>query len=818
MKEMILKHITIIKNMKQSHIPYEFLGEFGEETCALVSGQVSAYGLSGFMELLRNPAKQYLMHDPKVLLQLKQFVGDLTDLQKSRTNELLCQATEKKLSEFDASDLQEIVTDEVIPVQVQYLYLLYFKEIHLSQEERKQIFLALEKCRIRLKDQLARRTRKERQILLHPVFLSNMLDDLWETDATWTQLLHPHVLAAVERINKEASSSLRLAQAEFQQIVERPEQILQLLEQVLSYFLQEQRAEFLNLWIQNGSLLADLKRLSWLLPAMEEEQKTELLGIRVSYVCALYKANLTNLNLTELNNHQQNILLYAIVSKKKHFLNLVNAHSEAFRNLPYHSFLLDPEIYERFFNLNTLTEKNLQEACLNYEDTNCKYKKFLKRATYTFDELKLLSKLDSVYVQLYELLANERSDDRLRIIKELVNCKGLNRNMTETELNMFAERLSEKPLSVWKHTSFAHIKDLKESICVQLLKEWDRYAKYIPELQNESQVCYLIRNREILERYDTFAAFQKNMLVEDTAWKYLKENLSFDDAFVKRYEESIRRFVSDGKAEIIYQFCQGAENKHEEIRRLLSAELMGKFQDLKYHANDLEKEIAYPITADTENVWKENLQRTIGEKQIWEEDGLIPVLQIGEIPKHTCISYQNGLYKNCLLSCFDSNKKVLFAKVNGMIVFRALVRLTKGSSSSKPAETTKIEFADLTRTDSRTEKDMKEKLILFLERPYFSKISSKQEDAIVSMAFQLVEEKAKKLQTKVVISQSYHKYEASKNYESRDYYVYISASKNGSQYLDSLRGEATVSDSGMYGKNSFLLKPNNQEEGEHKTI
>lgn len=45
----------------------------------------------------------------------------------------------------------------------------------------------------------------------------------------------------------------------------------------------------------------------------------------------------------------------------------------------------------------------------------------------------------------------------------------------------------------------------------------------------------------------------------------------------------------------------------------------------------------------------------------------------------------------------------------------------------------------------------------------------------------------------------------------KNYYVYISASKNGNQYLDSLGGEATVSHSGLYGKNSFLMEKEKEE-------
>ena len=181
------------------------------------------------------------------------------------------------------------------------------------------------------------------------------------------------------------------------------------------------------------------------------------------------------------------------------------------------------------------------------------------------------------------------------------------------------------------------------------------------------------------------------------------------------------------------------------------------------------------------------------------------MLQIGEVPMSTCLSYVNGIYKDCLLSCFDANKKVLYLAKEGKIVFRALLRLTKGSDTPKPVKTQKIEFVDLVKEAQKKEEEGKEELILFLERPYFSKISGEEEESAVALAYQVVQEKAKKLNARIVISTSYEKYESSKAFRSAEYYVYISASKNGKQYLDSLHGEASVSRSGSYGRNWFLM-------------
>lgn len=195
----------------------------------------------------------------------------------------------------------------------------------------------------------------------------------------------------------------------------------------------------------------------------------------------------------------------------------------------------------------------------------------------------------------------------------------------------------------------------------------------------------------------------------------------------------------------------------------------------KYHEGDLEREIAFPLKKDVEELWKENLLRVDGSWRIWEEDSLLPIMQIGELLLRNCISYRNGPNCDCLLSCFDANKKLVFIEHNGKIVFRAIIRLTKGSFVAADERKT-IEFVDVTaKSKSR-------------------------------------ENKAEELGARLVLSRRYKNVLENKNYVLTNFYIYISASKNGSQYLDSLGGEASVSASGSCTCNTFLLEAEERRE------
>ena len=289
-----------------------------------------------------------------------------------------------------------------------------------------------------------------------------------------------------------------------------------------------------------------------------------------------------------------------------------------------------------------------------------------------------------------------------------------------------------------------------------------------------------------------------------------KDRIEYLDAFVEENKSNIQKFIYEGGAEIMTSFLNRQPKKKEEIRRIVNAELLGKFMELKYHEGDLEREIAFPLKKDVEELWKENLLRVDGSWRIWEEDSLLPIMQIGELPLRNCISYRNGPNCDCLLSCFDANKKLVFIEHNGKIVFRAIIRLTKGSFVAADERKT-IEFVDVT-AKSKSRENKAEELVLFLERYYQSGLNEQEIQKAVNLTVMLVREKAEKLGARVVLSRRYKNVLENKNYVLTNFYIYISASKNGSQYLDSLGGEASVSASGSYTCNTFLVEAEERRE------
>ncbi len=94
--------------------------------------------------------------------------------------------------------------------------------------------------------------------------------------------------------------------------------------------------------------------------------------------------------------------------------------------------------------------------------------------------------------------------------------------------------------------------------------------------------------------------------------------------------------------------------------------------------------------------------------------------------------------------------------------------------------------------------------MLFVERPYHKGLSDIGQ--AVSLLVQMTQQKAVALHARLVFSKDYQPYLQGEPFVKTKYYVYISASKNGNQYLDSLGGAATVSTSERYEKSMLLVE------------
>ena len=802
MIEVIKRHLAERNMLKTAGLSLCYLAKKGEEKCVRAAEAIIQNEVMDVIPFLGEQVCLYMMEDPETITYLGILKKEGCELNAYRFQRILLDAGTDKVSDFSYEQVKAVYFDPLVTDGTAYSYMKYYGEQNVSKEEKEQLVKSIAMCMDVLDFEKA--GEKDHMLLVNPVFSSELLLDLLENVNNLKILQDQGLMELVNTLAGYEAEIRSLNQKQFDQMKERPVEILEKLRIVTGYIPKDKLTDGLNLWLWNEALYEDLCKLERAFT--DGADPAEVFSSKVSYVNTLYQNPLSKISLSSLSVEKSELLLYAITQKKKAFLNLINEEAELFYDLPNASMLLKKEVYQEYINLNTLNRKNLKDSA-DLILSNDRFELLAKRE-HTFEELKLLCTAKEAVIRLYEQLTC-KCDERLLVLRELIKRECVPYSFWKGQIEPLAAALSQKPLSRWIREDFWNIPDLSYGTALWLLVYREQLKGMEKEITMEQQALYLLKDLALVKECDSLSELKEKLILGDVSWRLLKEKLSFSEEFVQNNAARIGNFLFVGGAEIMETFLERQPSKIEEIRRLVTAELLGKFDELKYPSGDLMREIDFEVSEEAEKEWK--IDRTFTSKNLVlkEETGLLPVMQIGEVPSYSCLSYRSGLNSDCLLSCFDSNKKFFFIRKNGQVVFRAMIRLTKGSYVGDRMRK-KIQFADLSGAGKPKEEEGEE-LVLFLERYYEKNLAYEEQDQAVYLAFVAAKEKAKKLGARLVLSCYYQDDVKTKEYIKSNYYLYISKSKNGSQYLDSLYGEASVSDSGDYSSNIFLLENKEQE-------
>lgn len=802
MIEVIKRHLAERNMLKTAGLSLCYLEKKGEEKCVRAAEAIIQNEVMDVIPSLWEQVCLYMMEDPETITYLGNLKKEGCELNAYRFQRILLDAGTDKVSDFSYEQVKAVYFDPLVTDGPAYSYMKYYGEQNVSKEEKEQLVKSIAMCMEVLDFEKA--GEKDHMLLVNPVFSSELLLDLLENVNNLKILQDQGLMELVNTLAGYEAEIQSLNQKQFDQMKERPVEILEKLRIVTGYIPKDKLTDGLNLWLWNEALYEDLCKLERAFT--DGADPAEVFSSKVSYVNTLYQNPLSKISLSSLSVEKSELLLYAITQKKKAFLNLINEEPELFYDLLNASMLLKKEMYQEYINLNTLNRKNLKDSA-DLILSNDRFELLAKRE-HTFEELKLLCTAKEAVIRLYEQLTC-KCDERLLVLRELIKRECVPYSFWKGQIEPLAAALSQKPLSRWIREDFWNIPDLSYGTALWLLVYREQLKGMEKEITMEQQALYLLKDLALVKECDSLSELKEKLILGDVSWRLLKEKLSFSEEFVQNNAARIGNFLFVGGAEIMETFLERQPSKIEEIRRLVTAELLGKFDELKYPSGDLMREIDFEVSEEAEKEWKKDRTFTRGNLVLKEETGLLPVMQIGEVPSYSCLSYRSGLNSDCLLSCFDSNKKFFFIRKNGQVVFRAMIRLTKGSYVGDRMRK-KIQFADLSGAGKPKEEEGEES-VLFLERYYEKNLTNEEMDQAVYLVFVAAKEKAKKLGARLVLSCYYQDDVKTKEYIKSNYYLYISKSKNGSQYLDSLYGEASVSDSGDYSSNIFLLENKEQE-------
>lgn len=803
-----LKHLALLARMESSGLKLGLTGKFPEDALDQTCERVESFQLQNRLRTGNDNTQiqKELVRTPEFAALYHALCNDGVD-DRSITSMLQSAITcDEQLTQYPKEQVLTAAGTD-IPLSLRFYYMKFYLPFIKYEEEEQTIIDNLNAFPAAEREELPKLTDAQKNMMRQP-FLGPYLFN-WNNNAREElELLEQNQpLQRVLTLLYRQGVALDLNAARLKDLCWVETADVMKFRRLLAAFEYdtEDLNAFFERWLENHAGQYDLNWFISHTPPLDKGQRQEILRNDLSYLNALYSGRL-HLDFSAIRRYQFPILTYAVQHGKKHFLDLVSDNSELFLSLGRYALLFEDKFCEHC-NLNSLTAKNLQ-ACDTVEHGSSYFDLLEDGRQYTFEEMWLLWRKDEIYVRLYAMLTPLSVDRRLLILRQLLKYGLLSRHMEDQELEQLARCLLEQPFSEWYRGAFGHIRGLTRRTAMRLLQKYEQLQAFIPELQSEADAIFVLNNGAVIAGQKNWMQVRAAVLTMDQDWLDLKQRFSFTDEFVEQHRESVTNFLLRGGSAMVrslYGYLQGNDKAIEALRRIVQAELMGQFYALKYFADDLQREIRYPISEVQEAAWKRNLTLERGPFSAEEADDFYFTMRLGELPHSTCLSCWTGSQRDCLLAAFDSNKKMILIRKGEDIVARACIRLTKGAFQ-RPADFD-FSFADLAQEQPAGKMGASdEMLILFLERIYTSGLNDEEAENAMKMAVSLVTQKAAAIGAVAVLARRYQDCYDRDQYVGSQFYVYISKSKNGQQYLDSMGGAAVTSHKEQYTGAVFLVE------------
>lgn len=539
-----------------------------------------------------------------------------------------------------------------------------------------------------------------------------------------------------------------------------------------------------------------------------------------------------------------NIIQYALVNKKRNFLNMIVEGEFSLDELAKFNSV-DETIYKNYINLNMFNAKELRQLInhniLSYAFWK-RYDSYLElegeHRNYNATELLVVSEIIveskevykkhffEIFMKLLSKIRSETACIRMRQYIKALDASYISKSVSDYFEDEVKEEIIKKlilcDLPRWKRLVYPKF-HASNMLIAESLPVIRKCKKVMQEALDESSAYFIITNPDLCAEEDDLNTIKKKFITENKEVLWLKENLGAPDRFYEEYKAETSDFFVSSNLRIANAYLRSLKSKHKysvlegKYKIVLKAALSGKLKELRYHGDGLSKECSMNINEGIEKVWTSDssmsVDTEIGGIQIYEDTSFNGIMNIGVIPGHTCMNYIDGIYLECLLSYFDGNKKVVYIKdLKGKIIARAVMRLTKMTYDKNM--NTELDFSDVTNQESKNGKEIP---VIFLERMYTG-FQDKKREAVEKAMFDFVKKKADEAGVEVAVSDDYMKCIFNETFTKKQVGIYITKSKAGCQYLDSFGGkkESKSPYSGekedVYYFGDYFVKTEQQEE------
>lgn len=483
------------------------------------------------------------------------------------------------------------------------------------------------------------------------------------------------------------------------------------------------------------------------------------------------------------------------------------------------------ENFHNVINVNTLQVTDFKISMHLIKDDTLVDQIFEKGISVTWKEFQFLYKQTEINLDLYFRFVELgiSLDKRLQLGKELPPLNTLIPHFDSKESLLTAmEHLIQKGKfkdQVQKQSWY--VKGAEDSQYLLMLLKPERFERFSKYVTSPNDIRFIVSQYSLLEETNNFDDAKRLYLASNLECRDLLEALQLPADLKDKHMDNIIQFCFKGLAKVFLKMMSSTELSPRQKKNLViltKAEIISNLHEVKFVESDFELEVGLPIQQKAIREWKsDQMLKTEDGLRIREAADYETTIRIGQYPVATCLHWNNGLYQRCLLSSFDTNKKIITVhNSKQQYVGRAIIRLTK-AISHLPKK--KLSFKDITiQNTEEPAQPVEERFILFLERCY-STANGEVERSIRTGIIKMAKKKAELMGATLVVSTSFDQSDFPEEmpFVKTKNLVFISHSKNEYQYLDSMSGQASEENEGKFVRTELWIEDSLFNQGQTTT-
>lgn len=359
--ERVLNNLKTLEILLNNKINVKFIKKFDTETLIECCNKIEEDKLIDEIYIDRKNIQHELISNKDSIIFFKKLTSDDELLDKINTLLETIQQNNDKITNYSYERIITTLNNQNLDKTHYYDCIKYFNIEEKSTAEQDIITKNISLFNNRYEIPISDLTALEKDLFSLSFLSSKFLMPDFNIRKVYELLNKDNYLKSIIHFLYDHNIEIFISSDKYEFIHNNSKEIYSLLKELYNQIEKDTYIQMLELWIENKCNVYDLKVLKNKLKDLDKDEHINKFQNRGSYINFIYGDIIKSLELKMVDGSKEDIVIYAIVNKKKNFLKLIQENQRLFFELSYNSLLFENVFYLKYFNINSLTKKDLEK-------------------------------------------------------------------------------------------------------------------------------------------------------------------------------------------------------------------------------------------------------------------------------------------------------------------------------------------------------------------------------------------------------------------------------------------------------------------------